>query len=208
MPSIDHEALVELFRQQPRLAVHLLTAVLGLTLPEFSRIDLDSGDLTQTVPAEYHADAFVTLRDATDAPVLGIVVEIQKARDPTKQWSWPAYVVSLRNRLRCPVALMVVCRENRIARWSATPIEIGPGFAMTPLVLGPDQVPTVTAAADAAANLELAVLSAIVHSGEEAGLAVLDAVAAAVTSDSQRGALYADLMLAVLPGWPDTIWSC
>jgi hypothetical protein len=60
-------------------------------------------------------------------------------------WPWPVYVVNTRARLRCPVALLVVCPDAGIAAWCAAPMETGhQGFVLRPLVLGPDRVPVVT----------------------------------------------------------------
>src|SRR5262249_21283333 len=80
-------------------------------------------DLTNVVPTEYRADAVVTLT-VGDRPVLGVVVEVQLGKDEDKQWAWPAYVVNLYARLRCPVLLLVVCRDPVVAAWSGLPIVV------------------------------------------------------------------------------------
>lgn len=147
MPSPQHETLVQLFREQPALAADLLAQPLGMRLPRWTHARLDSADLPTLVPAEKRADAVVTLTGA-DGPVLGVVIEVQLRRDPAKRWSWPEYLINLRSRLRCPVMLLVVCPRVATAAWCATPIAVGhPGFALAPLVIGPDQLPVVTDAA-------------------------------------------------------------
>ncbi|MGI9000629.1 MAG: hypothetical protein ACR2GH_03075, partial [Pseudonocardia sp.] len=86
------------------------------------------------------------------------------------------------------------------AGWYATPIELGPGAVVTPMVLGPDRVPVVTDVEHAGRAPELAVLSAIAHGGDPDRSKVLDALLGALaTVDPDRGGLYCDLVLAVLP---------
>lgn len=57
-------------------------------------------------------------------PVLGIVVEVQLARDDRKRFAWPVYVATLRARLECAVCVLVVTADEAIARWAARPIDL------------------------------------------------------------------------------------
>lgn len=93
MPSQLHEALLLLFRNRPTLAPELLRDALHRKLPPYSEVRIDSADLTEIPPAEYRADLVMSLLD--DAPVLGIVVEVQLSPDERKRFAWPAYVVQL-----------------------------------------------------------------------------------------------------------------
>jgi hypothetical protein len=44
----------------------------------------------------------------------------------------------------------VICPESRAAAWARRPISLGhPGLVLTPLVLGPDEVPVLTVAGPA-----------------------------------------------------------
>ncbi len=56
MPSIPHEAPIELLRANPRLALALLRG-LGVPVPEGATATLAPTDLGSTVPAELRADA-------------------------------------------------------------------------------------------------------------------------------------------------------
>lgn len=60
MPSIPHEAPLELLRTNPRLALVLLRG-LGVPVPEDATAALAPTDLSTTVPAELRADAVVLL---------------------------------------------------------------------------------------------------------------------------------------------------
>jgi hypothetical protein len=75
MPSLLHEGLVNLFRDQPTLAPELLVGTLRAELPEFTEARIDSSDLTNILPAERRADLVIQLRHGDC--VFGIVVEVQ-----------------------------------------------------------------------------------------------------------------------------------
>lgn len=144
MPSYLHEALVEMFRNQPTLAAELLAGPLGVDVPPFDHAGVTSGDLTDVTPTEYRADVAVTL-NKDDTVVFAVVVEAQLRADARKRRTWPAYVATLHARLGCPVMLLVVCADPGVAAWCAEPIVVSdPGLVLAPVVLGPDQVSTVT----------------------------------------------------------------
>jgi hypothetical protein len=113
MPSHQHEALLLLFRNRPSLAPELLRDALHIELPAHTAVRLDSAELTDIQPAEYRADLVVLVLN--DVPVLGIVVEVQLSADERKRFVWPVYVVNLRARLECPVCLLVVTADERVA---------------------------------------------------------------------------------------------
>ncbi len=126
------------------------------------------------------ADSVVLLRDPwrvrrvrdkpTDA-VAGIIAEIQRERDKDKRLSWPCYVTNLRYRIDAPVVLLVLCPDRSMVRWCRRPIRTGhPQFELTPLVLGPDEIPVVDDPVEVAASPELGVLSTLVHADEDVDL--------------------------------------
>ncbi|MDC0743899.1 hypothetical protein [Polyangium mundeleinium] len=196
VPSLLHEALVELFRNRPVLAAELLAEALSVPLPRFTEARIEAADLTDIVPRERRADLLVLLLE--ERPVLVILVEVQLQWDPDKPFVWPAYVAGARARYRCPACLLVVTPDATLASRLAKPIELGPGRgSVVPLVLGPQGVPVVTDLAEAARRPELAVLSALAHGQTEVALDVAVAALAATTGveDNERKALYADLVL-------------
>lgn len=183
MPSLDHESLILLFRNQPELAAQLLREALHVELPAYTEARLASSDLTEVVPTEFRADAVVLLVDGK--PVLGVIVEAQLSRDERKRFSWPAYVSVLRARHECPVELLVVTPERAVAAWAAAPItlDLVGDSVVRPRVLGPDAVPVVTDPAQAAREPELAVLSAMAHGKGDTQTAVAVALAATAFLD-------------------------
>jgi hypothetical protein len=199
MPSLTHDALLQLFRNRPTLAPELLRDVLHTPVPAFDHVRVGDATLTEIVPTEYRADLVLLLEGADGgAPAAALVVEAQLGRDADKRWSWPVYLASLRARLRCDVALLVVTSDSAIAGWAATPIDTGhPGWVLVPLVLGPQAVPVVREVSAAERSPELAVLSVMLHGHGEDALDVAEAaLAAARDLDDERSRLYADLVLA------------
>ena len=200
MPSQLHEALLLLFRNRPELAPELLRDVMHMNLPRYTLARIDCAELNEVQPTEYRADLVVLLLD--EVPVLGIVVEAQLSADARKRFVWPVYVASLRARLKCPVCLLVVTADESVARWAARPVDLGGGNCFVPMVLRPSGVPEITEEAQARADPELAVLSAMAH-GQDANTAksvqiALMAQLASQGLDADRSTLYFDLVLTSL----------
>ena len=183
MSSWDHEGVIELFRREPKLVAELLGGPLRIELPPFSEARVESGALTQLNPAELRAGLVIALHEG-ERPTLGVVLEMQRERDEDKLFSWPAYVTSLRQRLRCDVCLVVVTQQERVQRWASRTIVLGPRGAFQPLVLGPSSVPVVDDLEEARRAPELAVLSAVVHGSGSVDIAVKVALAAAGAAEA------------------------
>ncbi|WP_437854666.1 hypothetical protein [Sorangium sp. So ce363] len=201
MPSVTHDALVELFKNRPTLAAEMLHDALGHPVPTFTEARVESSDFTELVPSDRRADVVVVLLvGEQQQPAMAIVVEVQLGVDPDKPYVWPVYVTQTRARHRCPTRLLVVTIGAAMARWSARPIDTGhPGWTLTPLVLGPQRVPVVTDVEQAKAAPEMAVLSAMAHGQSEAAEAIGEAFfAAAAGLDEERRAVYGDLVLSSL----------
>jgi hypothetical protein len=62
MASMKHEGLVSLFRNYPARVPELLQGSLGVELPAWSELRVESPDFTQVVPTEYRADMVVLLK--------------------------------------------------------------------------------------------------------------------------------------------------
>jgi len=201
MPSQLHEALLFLFRNRPALAPELLSEALNVELPKYTEVRIDSADLTDIQPAEYRADMVILLLQGS--PVLGIVLEMQLSNDEDKRYVWPVYVANLRARIRCPVCLLVITAEEKVAAWARKAIELGGCNQFVPWVLSLAGVPEVTDEKRAREDPELAVLSAMGHAQDpDTNRSVKIAMLAQIVSaglDAERSRLYCDLVMHSLP---------
>jgi hypothetical protein len=198
MPSLTHEALLGLFRNRPELAPELLRSR-QVELPEYTEARIESADFSQLAPTGYHADLVVLLVD--DAPVLGIVVEVQLAKKPRKRYTWPLYLAALRAKLECDSCVVVITPSREVARWAAEPIHMGFGSTVVPLVFDLDGIPVITDPERATQAPELALLSAMAHGQGDVDTAVKTAMAAAAglrTVPADRFLLYSDMLMAAL----------
>ena len=193
--SALHEGLVALFRERPELAPTLLRDALGARLPDYDAVTLG----TEAVPAfnasPLACDAMLQLTHegrATGA----VLVEVQLRVDARKLLSWPIYVTTLRRALGVPVRLLVITPSRSVARWASRPIELsGHGSRLLVDVLGPDAIPEITRADDAASSLELAVLSALAHARGAHGAAIVTAAHDAILAlDAPHGLAYLSLI--------------
>jgi hypothetical protein len=194
--SLDHEVLVDLFREENKLAVELLRRCARIEV-DHACVALTSIDLAQVVPVEYRADAVVVLRDSTDRPVAGLIVEVQLEEKARKLLTWPAYVAILRAKLDCVAMLVVVAPDPAVARWASRPIELGhPGFQLTPIVIGFEDVPRIHDRAVALALPQLSVLSTVAHKELPLAEIALEAISP-LPKDQKR--LYYDYIMRALP---------
>jgi len=139
MPTVEHEALIDLFRNRPALAVELLRDLFHTPMPplEVAHVQIGESNLNTFVPVDYRADLVVV------QPKLAVVLEIQRRIDSRKRWTWPQYLAALRARLKRDVILMVVTLKPAVAGWARQPIAMGhPGFVLQPIVLSADVIPT------------------------------------------------------------------
>lgn len=199
MPSSKHEAICEMFRSRPALAAEIVGRSLGVSLPRYREARIRSENVTDDRLAELRADAVIEYWEKKRN--FALIVEVQGDEDKDKLYSWPFYLMGLRYRLRCPVKLLVVCPVPAVARWASRPIDLDhPGMMLTPIVLGPDQIPQVIEPDDAARTPELAVLSAMAHGGRPDGAKTLESLVDAYGAlDPDHRALYHDVVSAMLP---------
>jgi hypothetical protein len=199
--SFLHDGLLELFRNRPRLAPELLRDAFHEEVPPFEAVRVSDANVTVLVPAEFRTDLVLVLEGGDGTPQGAVVVEAQLAPKDEKRWSWPAYLASLRSRLRCGVVLLVITLSDSMAKWAAKPIAMGhPEWVLTPLVLGPASVPVVLDEALATLAPELAVLSVVVHKHQPEVVQIArTAMAGARGLDPERAALYLDLIFASVP---------
>jgi hypothetical protein len=196
MPTTEHDVLVDMFRDNPPLAPHLVEKLFGLNVPGYKEVCVGDSTLNQTKSVEFRADLALELRDAQQDAVLSIILEVQRDDDPGKKWSWPVYATAQRSRKRCPTIVLVVATDTKVAEWAAKPIDVGLGLTvMRPLVLGPSLIPVITDPEVAEREPELAVLSALSHADGEFGTQVVQTlVQALVQSKHEHLTLYLTLV--------------
>ncbi len=202
MPSLTHEGLILLFRNAPALAAELLRDVLHAPIPTFDDVHVGEADVTEAVPITFTADLVVVLERA-GKPVCALIIEPQLDPKGDKRRTWPHYMTGVRAKLDCDVVLLVVTVDEAIARWAATPIPLGhPGFCLTPLVLGPKNIPSIVDPIRAKAAPELAVLGVMAHGRQEEPDRALEMAKAALVAcqglEGDRALHYVELVFVSL----------
>jgi hypothetical protein len=229
MPSRQHQRLVVLLTEHPLLFIELVRLCSGLQVPD--ELELLPGPEKVTQPtSDRIADGAVVVRrpradnDGIDREAF--VVEVQLHKDEEKRTSWPSYVVGTAERLRCPATLLVVTTSERVARWAAEPIDIGRGrMVLTPLVVGPAQIPADLSPEESRARPDRLALSVILH-GHRRGSLRLNRTAMLVARElvargDRRSIVLADLIVDSVradvrrmvqaemqaeTGWGKTLW--
>ncbi len=174
MPSLIHEGVIALVRDNPAFAASLLRDLFNVEVPQFDDARLTEATLNELVAVEYHADA-VVLFDVVynqKKPVFGTIFEVQLERKDRKRYTWPLYAVAARARYQCPFVVTAVTPDPAIARWASQPIDLGDGNSFRVRVIGPDGIPQVTDRDQALSEPQLAVLSVVAHGGGDVDIAV------------------------------------
>ena len=201
MPSMLHEAPLELLRRNPKLAVALLAGTPGLDIPKDGTAAMAPGDVTAGLPVELRADAVVLVRGKTGK--LAVVAESQLSANgiKAKRRVWPAYLTQARAQHDCPAVLMVFCRDRATTRACAKPIATGhPRFILVPIVIGPGTLPGSGRASDADAAAELAMMAAWTGQADLSEPAVQAATLSAIAGlDAERLATYTRIVLIAAP---------
>ncbi|MFV2197592.1 hypothetical protein [Nocardiopsis sp. LOL_012] len=199
--SPEHQIYAELFSDSPDMAIEFLRER-GVRVPDYDRSEITSCDLGHVDPVERRSDVAIMLRGEGPCgghdDLMGVLVEVQRDTSERKRYTWPEYLTCLRSRHECPVSLLVVCPRQSVADWYTEPIRLGhPGFTLSPLVVGPKDIPVVTDPATVADSPTLGVLSAAAHGARKAD--VLEALHTGLdTIDPERAAKYIGYSLHLL----------
>jgi len=119
MPSVPHELLVQILREQPTVVSTLLRLAFGREVGPRPELLPTHTSVAELEPAEFRADAVLKVGDPSgQVPPAAFVVEVQLHVDEDKRFACPLYIVGLRARLRCPVTLIVVTLDEHVATWS------------------------------------------------------------------------------------------
>ena len=198
MPSIAHEAAVELLRRNPQLAAALLASA-GVRVPAGAAAVLADSNLSVPEPTELRADV-VTVHQGAAGKI--VVTEVQKdPPDGDKRRAWVAYLALAQVEHKCDAALVVIALRERIARASGRPIATGhPGFVLTPIVIGPDTTPTPDRLGGWQVSAELAVLAVLTGALDLGDAATRRlALRAIARLDAERREIYTRLIRATAP---------
>jgi hypothetical protein len=195
-----HQGIIAMFRENPSLAPHLIEKLFPVQLPPHASAKVVESTLDQMIPVEFSADLVLELLDEQGEPVLLIVLEMQRAIDRDKEYSWPVYVAVARAPKRCQAIVLVVAPDEKVAAWASAKIDLGLGLGIIqPLVLGPGVVPQVTDPAEAEKETALAILSAVAHGNGPNGLAVVQAALSALGRlDQEHAAVYFQIIYDAL----------
>jgi hypothetical protein len=194
-PTSQHEALHRIFLQDEALFARAAAQVLGIIVEEPMRVTVLNNDLTTVEPLERRADSVLMAEWLVDDPAGRYILIIESQTDPdeTRRRRWPYYIAYLQDKYNCEVVLLVVCSKKATARWAKQPIQIGlPGLicmVVQPVVLGPDNVPSVTDPEEASLDAAFAVFSALTHSRDAELDAILEALAGALNTIDRDTAL-------------------
>jgi hypothetical protein len=198
--SLEHQGIIDMFRENPSLAPRLIEKLFHVQLPPHASAKVVESTLDQMIPVEFSADLVLELLNEQGEPVLLIVLEMQRAIDHDKEYSWLVYVAIVRAKKRCQAIVLVVAPDEKVAAWAAEKIDLGLGLGIIqPLVLGPAVVPQITDLAEAEKETELAILSAVAHGNGPNGLAVVTAAFTALARlDQEHAAVYFQIIWNVL----------
>jgi hypothetical protein len=196
MPSFDHELVVELFRAAPEVVTTLLAA-LAVPFPREATADVVDRAFGELTLSELHADLVVVLRVEGTA-VLVVILEVQRAVDADKDYTWPLYTAAARRQHRCGAVVLVITQEPAVVRRTTEAISLGPGNTFRVFVVGPDRVPIPTPE-QAAERPERAVLAALAHARSKDAVELAHrALIAASALDEDHVRLYFDRILDAL----------
>ena len=82
MPTLEHNGLVDMFRENPPLAPHFLEILFHVDVPRYASVGVVESALDQLVPVEFRADLVLELRDEAGHVVLSIILEVQRDGAP------------------------------------------------------------------------------------------------------------------------------
>ncbi|WP_052863931.1 hypothetical protein [Streptomyces niger] len=210
MVKAQHEAHHRAFQEIPQLFRRAFD-LLELPDPGDAEVTVLPCDVTEFQPVERRVDTLLHLK-CPDGRVYLLIVEAQSKKDPEKALNWAYYLSYLGSRYKKhrPVhhpVLLVVCRDKQTADWAAGPFPLGlpgkPNLLVSPFVLGPDNVPVITDVTRAAADLPLAVFSALTHSADDRIGEILEILATALKkAPDDSTTLYAELTASGLDNSP------
>jgi hypothetical protein len=192
MVTSHHEAAHRIFQERPQLLVSTLR-ILDVPLPDGASFEVLPTDTTEIEPLERRVDSVLRVTPPSGRSFV-VAIESQRRPDPDKGFSWAYYLGYLKSRYKCQALLLAVCPDKATATWAAGPFDLGPdgwvSLSVRPLALGPDNVPVIADPAEAARNMPMATLSAMMHGRNPGSEAILEALARALGAVGDEDAKY------------------
>ena len=111
MPTLEHNGLVEMFRENPSLAPHILATVFHRDVPPHASVRVADSGLDQLIPVELRADLVLELLDDEGKVILAIVIEVQREKKPRKKYTWAVYWAVARAERECPAVVLVIAPD-------------------------------------------------------------------------------------------------
>jgi hypothetical protein len=114
MPSPRHDALNALFRGRPELAAELISKLTDARLPPDAPAQLVDSTFNEHPSTDFPSDSVITV-GPPQAPIHGIIVEIEQGKRDSKRRQLPRYAAALWLLLRCRVDVLLVCPNPQVA---------------------------------------------------------------------------------------------
>ncbi len=192
--SSPHEAMHRIIQQDPGVFVRAARAN-GIPFADVVTSEEMPTDLTESHPLERRVDSLLRIETADSESYL-LAIEAQRKQDADKPASWAYYLSYLYSKYRIPPVLVVVCEDRTTAEWATGPFDIGlkgwSPLTLRPIVLGPDNIPVFTTREQAARDIPMTVLSAILHHRDPEIQAILKALSSALRDLQERDEEAAD----------------
>ncbi|WP_043634817.1 hypothetical protein [Nonomuraea candida] len=163
MVTAQHEGLNKIATFDLECTRDMLRALFDVPIPKSGEACTASPDLSEVDPGVCRADGAILYGEGGEK--FGVIVETQRAPDEEKCYSWLEYIANFRSREKCPACLVVICPNERVARWAAKVISTGhPGLTLKVLTIDKWNTPVITDAGQALDNIALAVISTVTQS--------------------------------------------
>jgi hypothetical protein len=140
MPGEFHEILVKLIQDEPESVPWMLGLAGGPRGARCVSAETRSGSVGSPGPTERRADRVVRLRFADESELV-VICEVQNEWSDDKYFRLPGYMARAFEDHRVPVALLMVCRSDKLARKFRRGIELGPDSSVAVLTAGPSDFP-------------------------------------------------------------------
>jgi hypothetical protein len=211
VPQTLHQAVVAVFRDDPALAFDLARSVFGVELPELGDVHDRKSELDRFTPCvgdtgELRPDLVLSamvrgIRNARRGRKarrgVGMVLEVQRRIVQLERWRIWVYWALLAEYLQLSTIVMVVALTDAVSRWARSigESEIPPREGL--LVLDRQNMPRITDIDQARLRPGMAVLSALLHTGDIEVLRIGFAVA--LELHDERRWRYASALFGVAP---------